>query len=281
VLVSEVIYHRAEVTAVALEGSHVYAGVAADDPSLATPAVLQELRLTNALGLDATGRWLQLPSWAVTDLAVHGNTVVAAVGAQDGGLAVVRRSSALEIESFAAAADVRGVALDGEVLLSVGGAEPGLQQHMLPELGPLAAITVDGYQTQAAKGTIESYAHRSYLGAGEGGMQVRDADGRLLAQVRNDEWGGTDPRPAVVNAVTVNQHLGFVAAGPRGIQVVDLGRFDCDDDRTDCHECGVRILGELALEDGASCNMVKVKNGLLVVAAGQGGVKLVEVEFTR
>jgi hypothetical protein len=279
VVVSEVQYRNADVNAVALQGSHVYVGLATDDPTLTTPAVLQELRLTSSGGLEVTGAWLDLPSWSVTDLAVEGDDVVAAVGARDGGLVIVRRAGTLQQTGFVAETDVRGIALDGDVVLSVCGGESSLQRHSLPGLGPLSGTPIDGLKVLASKGTIESYTHRSYLGAGEGGMQVRGADGTLLAQVRNDQWGSTDPSLAVVNAVTVSSHLGFVAAGAQGVQVVELGRYRSDDDGTHAGEAGLRVLGRLTLEDGASCNMVKAKNDILVVAAGLGGVKLVEMSF--
>jgi hypothetical protein len=281
VVVSEVQFRNADVDAVALQGSHVYVGLAADDPTLATPAMVQEFRLATAGGLEATGAWLDLPSWAVTDMAVEGDQVVAAVGARDGGLALVRRGSTLQQTGFVAATDVRGVALDGDVVVSVCGGESSLQRHSLPGLGPIAGTPIDGFQALAAKGTIESYTHRAYLGAGEGGMQVRGADGALLAQVRNDQWSNMDPRPAVVNAVTVTSHLAFVAAGAQGVQVVELGCYRGDDDGTNAGQAGLQVLGRLSLEAGASCNMVKAKNDILVVAAGRGGVKLVEVSFNH
>lgn len=278
-MVSEVLYHDADVNAVTLEGSHLFVGLASDDPSLASPALLEELKLTAGQGLAQTGRWLDLPSWAVTDLAVHGDAVVAGVGAEGGGVVLLRREPELEVADFAPAADVRGVDVDEQTALSVCGNPGMLLRHDLRTMRKLSEASVEGYGNAAAKGTIEVLAHRCYLGAGEGGFQVREADGRLLASLGCGDFTTAGP-PAVVNAVSCVNHLGFVAAGTQGVQVVTLGRFRGDDTRADEGE-GLRVLGRLGLEDGASSNMVKAKGDVLVVAAGRGGVKLIAMQFVR
>jgi hypothetical protein len=275
-IVSEVLYHDADVNAVALLGSHLYVGMASDDPTLASPALLEELDLTGQ-SLSQTGTWVDLPSWACTDLAVHGDGVVASVGALGGGVAFLGRNGGLELAGFAPQFDARSVAMDVDAAMGVGGGEGVLERRLLPAMTLDAQVSVDGYRNEAAKGTIEVYAHRCYLGAGDGGMQVRGGDGGWLDGLSCGDLtpGGAQ---AVVNAVSCANHLAFVAAGPQGIEVVRLGRFRCDGREAEESE-GLRLLGQLGLEDGASCNMVKAKNDLLVVAAGAGGVKLVSMRF--
>ena len=275
-ILSEVLYRHADVNAVALLGNHLYVGLAADDPSLASPALLEELDLTGAT-VTRTGLWLDLPSWACTDLAVHGEGVVAAVGARDGGVAFVRRDSGLELVGFAPQFDARSVALDGDAAFGVGGGEGRLMRHRLPQMTTESDVAVDGYRNEAAKGTIEVYAGRSYLGAGDGGLQIHDADGAVLDALGCSKLTLAGD-PAIVNAVTCIKHLAFVAAGPQGIEVVRLGRYRWDGYASSETE-GLRLLGQLGLEDGASCNMVKSKNDILVVAAGRGGAKLVSMRF--
>jgi hypothetical protein len=275
-LESEVQYARADVNAIAMQGSHVFVGLAVDDPELATPAVVQELKLTGSRGLETTDEWVHLPSWAVTDLAVHGDQLVAAVGARDGGLVSMRRHD-LTVTAFAPAADMRGVCLGGAGLMSVCGGPGRMLAHAMPSLSLAKSTSVDGYAQEYAKGTIEWSSGRCYLGTGDGGLQVRDDDGDMLAQLGNGEFSN-HVATGVVNAVSVTNHLGFVAAGAAGVQVVRLGRYRCDGREAEDNE-GLRVLGELELEDGASCNMVRARNDLLVVAGGAGGVKLITMEF--
>jgi hypothetical protein len=114
------------------------------------------------------------------------------------------------------------------------------------------------------------------LGAGDGGFQVRNWDGALLASLRPMVTGDTDPSSAVVNAVTVDKDQAFLAAGSAGVLVVNLGRYRSDD--IVGSDGGLLLQGTLGLEVGASCNMIKCRNDILVVAAGTGGVKLISMK---
>jgi len=273
-LVSEVRYASADVNSVALQGSQVFVGLSVDDAALTTPAIVEELKLSR--GLERTDEWQQMPSWAVTDLVVHGDVLVAAVGARDGGLVTLRRHD-LALTAFAPAADTRAVALGGGGLMSVCGGPGRLLEHRVNGLTLVKSTAVPGYAQEGAKGTIEWSSGRSYLGTGDAGLQVRDQGGDMLAQLANTEFSNRVAE-GVVNAFTVSNHLGFVAAGPAGVQVVRLGRYRCDGREAE-DDSALRVLGELDLEEGASCNMVRARNDVLVVAGGAGGVKIVTMEF--
>jgi hypothetical protein len=273
-LVSEVLYRDADVDAVSMEGSHLYVGMGSDDPMLASPALLTELELTDK-GLERTESWLDLPSYAVTDLAVYGNDLMASVGAEGGGIAYIERNK-LQLVRFVPLADARGVVADNDAAMSVCGTTPAFLKHGLPGMDVRARVGVAGYRYPNAKGTLEVAGGRCYLGAGDGGFQVRSADGELLAMLTNGELSNVAPELMVTNAVSVDRNLAFVAAGALGVKVVDLGRWCTDGGSSDQ---GLRVLGQIGFEDGASSNMVKTKNNILVVASGLGGVKLVRMEF--
>lgn len=273
---SEVLFASADASAVALQGSHLFVGLAVDDAAVTTPAVMQEFKLTGR-GLEASGGWVQLPSYAVTDLAVHGDDVLAGTGARDGGVTLVERHSMRSV-AFMPNADVRGLDAAGRDVMCVSGGEAKLLGLGMPKLDVVSRTGVQGYKQEGAKGTLEVVSDRCYLGAGDGGFQVRDSSGALLGALSGGDLDARDGRPAVVNAVSIANHLAFVAAGPAGVQVVHLGRYRCDGRESDSPS-SMRVLGELLFEDGASCNMVKSREDLLVVAAGNGGVKLVHMEF--
>jgi hypothetical protein len=275
-LVSEVLFRNADVTSVLLHGNNVYVGQGSADPALRTPALLEEFEL-GAAGLAPTDRWLDMPSWVVTDLARHGTYVVASVGARDGGVALVDRTgSDLRVVSFAAEDDVRGIdPPDDQSIAAVCGTRPRLGVHGLPGMQMLHTTTVEGYNNPDAKGTIELHDSICYMGAGDGGFQVRRPDGVLLAALHHEDFSKLRPEDMVTNAVSVQGELAFVAGGALGIQVVKVagarswavgGGPDPD---------GLEVLGQLGFEDGMSSNMVKSANNVMVVAAGLGGIKLV------
>jgi len=276
VLESEVLYSQADVNAVATEGSHVFVGGAAEDAALATPALVEALEFSPGGGLVRTGIWRALPSWAVTDLAILGQELIASVGARDGGLVSMHQQD-LAIAAFAPATDVRAVALGGQGLVTVCGAPGRMREYLAEGLGLVRSTEIPGYSQEFAKGTIEWASQRCYLGSGDAGMQVRADDGGMLAQLANVEFTNR-VTTGTVNAVTLSNHLAFVAAGEAGVQVVRLGRYRCDGLEAQETE-GLRVLGELELEPGASCNMARSRNHILVVAGGSGGVKLIAMDF--
>jgi hypothetical protein len=276
VLVSEVQYDQADVNAVCKRGVLICAGLASADPTLATPAFLEQFKLM-PYGLVRTGQHLDLPSWAVTDLVGTSAYVVATVGANQGGV-VVLDGTTLHQVAFAPDADARACSFDGTAaVMSVsGGGSPHLVRRALPSLDVLSDVAVDGYSFDGAKGTIEVASPFSYLGAGDGGFQVRGSDGALLDRLDNRALAGLTSDLMVTNAVSVSGNLAFVAAGALGVQVVDLGRWFPG--APPSNQQGLSVLGAIDFGDGDSSNMVKVRTNMLVVAAGMGGIKLVRMD---
>jgi hypothetical protein len=277
VLLAEVLFHDADVSAVLKKGTFYYAGLACGDPTLPTPAVLREFRQFTA-GFGSTGQWLQLPSWAVTDLASTGNAVVAACGAANGALVHVDRTTMRAVASVSEI-DARAVCFDasGDLLGACGTGM--LVRRALPDLAERARASIVGYGQAGAKGTIEAAGGRVFLGAGDGGFQVRDLDGNLLEALDNRSFENAWANLAVTNAASVRGNLAFVAAGALGVQVVDLGRWTPGVDPNGGGS-GLVVLGEIDFGDDVSSNMVKARSDILLVAGGLGGVKLVRMGAT-
>jgi len=278
-LLSEVLFRDADVTAVLKHGNNVYVGMGSLDPALATPALLEEFALLDT-GLEPTERWLDLPSWVVTDLAVHADNVIASVGAAQGGVAYVDRTSAqLRMNAFRGEDDVRGIVVPSNTsMAAVCGTRPRMALLGVPGFGVLGGQDVDGYNYPDAKGTIEVHDSVCYLGAGDGGFQVRRPDGLLLASLRHEAFSDVRPEEMVTNAVSMHGSLAFVAAGALGVQVVDVAGARSWATGGGPDPAGLQVLGELDLDDGFSSNMVKAENNVLVIAAGRGGVALVTMQ---
>jgi len=278
-LISEVLYRDADVTSVLKHGEHVYVGMGSLDPALQTPALLEEFLLGDT-GLEPTSRWLGLPSWVVTDLGKDGEYVVASVGALHGGVAYIDRTGEqLTMDAFQAEEDIRGIGFPGaSSMAAVCGSRPHLSLLQLPGLQRTLEHEVDGYNYPDAKGTIEVHDAICYLGAGDGGFQVRRPDGLLLAALRHEAFSDVRANEMVTNAVSVQGSLGFVAAGALGVQVVDIAGARSWATGGGPDPSGLRVLGELDFAEGFSSNMVKCANNVLVVAAGSGGVELVTMQ---
>jgi hypothetical protein len=229
-------------------------------------------------GFASTARWIDLPSWAVTDLAASSSSIVAACGAAEGALVHFDRT-AMRVVSTVAEPDARAVCFDeaGELFGVCG--TGSLVRRALPDLGERARAAITGFGLAGAKGTIEAAGKWCYLGAGDGGFQVRDRDGALVAVLDNGAFAGLGPGLAVTNAASVRGNLGFVAAGALGVQVVDLGQWTAESNPS-AVASGLQVLGEIDFGEDVSSNMVKARSDVLVVAGGLGGVKLVRMMTT-
>ncbi len=277
-LLAEVLYRNADVTAVLKHGQNIYVGMGSLDPALQTPALLEEFLLTSS-GLEPTSRWIDLPSWVVTDLGMQGEFVLASVGALHGGLAMVDRTGTqLRNVRFHGEEDIRGIDFpDLSTLVAACGSRPRLAQLGVPGFGLLTMQDLDGYNYPDAKGTVEVHDRICYLGAGDGGFQVRRPDGLLLAALRHEAFSNIRPEEMVTNAVSIHGSKAFVAAGALGVQVVDVAGARGWAMGGGPDPSGLRVLGELDFEDGMSSNMVKSENNILVCAAGRGGVRIVRM----
>ena len=273
-LVAEVVFPHADVHSVCKRGIYIYCGVSSDDPTWNAPVRLVEFRQVST-GVVSTGRWLELPSHAVTDLAGDGDWLLASVGADAGGVVLINRVQ-LQTAGFVPALDARACAFDPQGgVVSLAGGAGGLASWTLPGLAPVGAVTVEGLQYESAKGTIEAQGAYRYVAAGDGGFQVFDRDGTLHAVLPNAFHMGHVASDRVTNAVSVIGKLAFVAAGALGVRVADLGPWSPS--TPDPSSTGLTLLGEIDFTDEVSSNMVKARGDMLVVAGGLGGVKLVRM----
>jgi hypothetical protein len=270
-IVAEILYKNADATAVCFQGDAIYVGLGSNDPVLTSGAMLEEFHLSTNGRLERSGRWLDLPSGVVTDLGSQGGTLVATVGASGGGVAVIDQAD-LSVSSWHPEDDLRGFdfVTSGQVV-AVCGTVPRMGSLMLPSLsGQMASI--DGFTNPAAKGTVEVKNGLCWLGSGDGGFQVRDAEGALVSRLQNSEFSDTRPELMVANAVTLLGNRAYVAAGALGVQVVDVTSII-----NGSAEPTMRPMGELSFPLGMSSNMVKLRGNIMIAAAGTGGVKLVHV----
>jgi len=272
-LLSEVLFHGADVHAVVRVGSFYYVGVARDGQD--APAAIEELR-TFSSGVFPTGLRRSVPSHAVTDLAATGTHIAATCGDANGGVSYLARQG-LVLASFAPMHDLRAVAVSpaGELFCVAGGATAHVSRWSTPALVLLGRTGVAGYAYPETKGTIEVFGSYSYLGTGDGGFQVLDADGALLDRVDNPVVAGLAPDLAVTNAVSIRTDLAFLASGACGVRVVDLGRWNPA--APPGTTTGLTVLGSIDFSEGISSNMVKARGAILLVAAGTGGVKIVRL----
>ena len=275
-VIAEILYNNADVTAVCFLGNNIYVGLGSNDPALTSGAMMEEFYLSGNR-VESTGRWIDLPSGVVTDLGSMGGHVVATVGAAGGGVARINlNGDEMQVDAFNPQDDLRSFDfVSSEALVAVCGTVPRMGSLDLGSMQGSMAV-IDGFENEAAKGTVEVYRNLCWLGSGDGGFQVRNAEGGLVARLANHQFSEERPDLMVANAVTLNGSRAYVAAGALGVQVVDVASVQNDDIEKDMYP-----MGELTFPAGVSSNMIQVRGNIMVVAAGKGGVKLVHMDNVR
>jgi hypothetical protein len=149
-------------------------------------------------------------------------------------------------------------------------------------LNLLATFPFPGADVAGAKTTVEVHGGKAFVAAGPEGVQVVCLDdGQIVGSIPPPDPDdlGLDPSVVVTNAVTVEEELIFVSNGEAGVYAAAA---DASFDATPCTDTQpITVLGKLRFEDLQSANHVEFSASRLWVAAGLGGVKVVQVQVRR
>ena len=293
VLESTAIFVDTDINGVAIHGNDLYLAGATSDSSYATPAVLKRITLSGGVLTD-TVVTVEMPSFAATDVEVAGNYIYVTTGADDGQIVLLSQSDLSE-EARYSAVDARGVDSDSADVAVVTGSngDSSLSAQLISfdkNLGTKSdPVNVAGATIKHSKSTIEIKKNKAILAMGDGGTQVMCvADGAsygdVLKTIANPDpvVTGVSAELSVANAATAYKRSLFMANGEAGVYVAIA------DENLDANACTVDTLdlvGKLALDDilidgqqvAQSVNHILYRNDVLFVAAGLGGLKIIEV----
>lgn len=281
-LTSSLVFGDSDVNAVSAREGYVYAAVATDDTSFEEPAVLERINLQgNNLNLNGGAR-AQLPSFAGTSVTVTDRYVYATSG--DGG-ELVAFDDALRVVGRYALDDARWVAWDRDqdrivVLQGTPGRLSIFREGSFPggSIELLDSYSVPGADVPESKSTVEVVGGKAIVAAGPAGTQVVClATGEVVGTVPIPDPAslGLDPSVVVTNAVTVDEEFLYISNGEAGVYVAAADE-NLDDDG--CDVGSIRVVGRLRLGNLQSVNHVAFGDDLLYVAAGTGGLKIIEID---
>ncbi len=286
-VLSAAYFADSDVSAVGLNGSAIYAATATDDPSFSSSAALDVLGLS-FFGLRILGAGRQdLSSFAATSALAVGQVIYVTTG--DGGDLYALDANDLSILAQFPLDDARWVAhdADGGRIVVVQGT-PG-RIAVFEEgnfsggsLNLLGTYPFDGADVPESKSTVEVVGGKAFIAAGSEGVQIMCLDdGSIVGSVPRPDPAslGLDPSVVVTNAVSVEDDLMFISNGEAGVYVA---AGDEAFDETSCSEAqNVGVMGRLQFGTLESVNHVDYRSGVLVVAAGLGGLKIVAVTIER
>lgn len=282
-LKSSLSFSDSDVNAAFTDGTSVYSAVATTDPAFAEPAVLERVALNGVnFSLDGNVR-VPLSSFAATSTTSTGSVVYATSG--DGGGVFAFDAGSLALLGQYALDDARWVTWDPAgsrivVLQGTPGRLAVFEEGQFPggSMTLLNTWTFPGADVAESKSTVEIVGGKAFVAAGPEGVQVVCLDdGQIVGSVPRPDPAslGLDPSVVVTNAVTVQDDLMFISNGEAGVYAA-AGAESFETSACDAPQ-SISVLGRLQFDDLQSVNHVVYRNEYLFIAAGLGGLKVVEV----
>ncbi len=284
-LISSVAFSDSDVSAVGLDDNWIYAAQATGANGYATPAAIERLTLAPSGILLENNDRFDLTSFAATSVLTVGSQIYVTTG--DNGHVYALDVSDMSLIGQFALEDARWVAHDadnGRIVVAQG--TPGriavFQEGDFPggSMNLLNTFAFPGADVPESKSTVEIVGGKAFIAAGPAGVQVMCLDnGQIVGSVpRPDPVAlGLDPSVVVTNAVTVDEDLMFISNGEAGVYVAagaaEFASTPCDAPQT------ITVLGRLGFDNLQSVNHVDYEDKRLLIAAGLGGLKIVQIKI--
>ena len=260
-------------------GQFLYLATGTSSDGFLTPAALEEIALDNKHLTDQVRR-VDLPSFAGTDVHVVNDRVYVTSGTggtPEGGLSVFDRST-LELLFFDEFADARSVDSWEETVVAMAGTSAKVRVYDgTPSLQALHEV--GGANIPESKSTVLAANNVVFVAAGDEGLKVISTeDGSLLQQIPTPTVDGVDPSMAVSNGVAFHSDLVFVANGGAGLFVYQSPVGEVYE--IDAVDPQLTLMGQVQFPDGGSANYVWCFGGMLYVANGAGGLRIIQLRPT-
>ena len=281
VLTSSALFQNTDVSAVTTSGLNVFLAEATGDAGFASPAVFEVVRLVgNQLVLTGNSR-VALSSFAATSVA-SGTRVYATSG--DGGSLFMIDPTLFTITNSIALHDARWVAVGGGKVAVVQGTPGTLAVYNESNMSLVGSWPFAGANVAESKSQAQLVGGKAFIAAGDSGVQVLSAStGTKVGAVPrpNPDSLGLSPSVVVTNALTIDQDLMFISNGEAGVYLAQGSQaFSATGSET---QQTITMRGKLRFGNLQSVNHVAYSAGgpgnpgLLIVAAGLGGLKIVQV----
>lgn len=274
VLTSEALFQNTDVNAVTTSGTNVYLAEATGDTGFAFPAVFEVLKLVgNQLVLTGNTR-RALSSYAGTSVG-YGTRVYATSG--DSGALFMLDPVLFTVTSSIPLHDARWVAVGGGQVAVVQGTPGKLAVYNESDMSVVGSWPFKGADIAQSKSQAQLVGGKAFIAAGDSGVQVLNVlTGQLIGSMPRPSPDSLALSPSVVvsNAVAIDQDLMFISNGEAGVYLAQ-GSQVFSTSGTGAQT--ITMQGKLRFANLQSVNHVALYNGVLIVAAGLGGLKIVQI----
>jgi hypothetical protein len=275
VLTSEALFQNTKVNAVTTSGVNVYLAEATGDTGFASPSVFEVVKLVgNQLVLAGNTR-TDLSSFAATSVE-YGTRVYATSG--DAGGLFTFDPTLFTVTSSIPLHDARWVAVGGGKVAVVQGTPGKLAVYNESDMSLVGSWSFAGADIAQSKSTAELAGGKAFIAAGDSGVQVISAQTGLKVGAvprPNPDSIGLSPSVVVSNAVAIDQDLMFISNGEAGVYLAQ-GSQAFSTTGSEVQQT-ITMRGKLRFGNLQSVNHVALQSGLLFIAAGLGGLKIVQV----
>ncbi len=277
-LTSRAVFQNADINAVFASGANVYVAEATGDTGFTSPAVFEVMQLVgNNLVLNGNRR-RGLTSYVATSVAASGTRAYATSG-NTGALFVIDPVTLTPLDTILLH-DARWVTVAGGQIVVVQGTPGQISVFNETTLAPVGTFPFKGADIAESKSTVELAGGKAFIAAGDSGVQVLSAStGLVVGSVPrpNPDSLGLSPSVVVTNSASVAADLLFISNGEAGVYVAQGSQaFSATSSET---QQTITMLGKLRFANLQSANHVAYSsdNKYLIVAAGLGGLKIVQV----
>src|SRR6267143_3393008 len=281
VLTSEALFQNTDVSAVTTSGVNVYLAEATGDTGFASPAVFEVVKLVgNQLVLAGNTR-TALSSFVATSVA-SGTRAYATSG--DAGSLFVLDPTLFTVTSSIPMHDARWVAVGGGKVAVVRGTPGILSVYNESNMSLVGHFPFAGAAVAQSKSQADLVGGKAFIAAGDSGVQVLSAStGTKVGAVPrpNPDSLGLSPSVVVTNAVSIDQDVMFISNGEAGVYLAQGSQVFSATGPEALQTITMR--GKLRFGSLQSVNHVAYSAGgpgnpgILIVAAGLGGLKIVQV----
>jgi len=281
VLTSEALFQNTDVSAVTVSGVNVYLAEATGDTGFASPAVFEVVKLVANQLVLAGNKRTALSSFVATSVA-SGTRAYATSG--DAGSLFMLDPTLFTVTSSIPLHDARWVAVGGGKVAVVQGTPGILSVYNESNMSLVGNFPFAGAAVAQSKSQAELVGGKAFIAAGDSGVQVLSAStGTKVGAVPrpNPDSLGLSPSVVVTNAVSIDQDVMFISNGEAGVYLAQGSQVFSATGPEALQTITMR--GKLRFGSLQSVNHVAYSAGgpgnpgILIVAAGLGGLKIVQV----
>jgi hypothetical protein len=276
VLLSEALFQNTDVFAVTTSGQNVYVAEATGDTGFASPAVFEIMQLQGNQLVLSGNRRRGLSSFVATSVAAGATRAFATSG--DAGALFGLNPSTLAVTDSIPLHDARWVTVAGGKVVVIQGTPGKLTVYNESTMSLVGSWSFAGAGIPESKSQAEIAGGKAFIAAGDSGVQVHSISTGLNVGVvpRPDPDSlGLSPSVVVTNSVAIDQDLLFISNGEAGVYLAQ-GSQAFSTTGSEVQQT-ITVRGKLRFGNLQSVNHVALQSGILIVAAGLGGLKIVQV----